>query len=72
MEFGHLHPYVFEQMRKTQISPKSTKTQKKSKIVRMTSYSHFGLSKKSAAQKYWVLIFRTKEGDFAGIPVKNQ
>ena len=57
---------------KNQNSPKSTKTEKNTKIVRMTSYLQVGLSKKSAAQKYRVSIFRTNEGDFSGTPVKNQ
>ena len=73
MKFGYLHLYVFEQMRKKpKYHPNRQKRKKTSKIVRMTSYSHCELSKKSAAQKYWVLIFRTNEGDFGGIPVKNQ
>ena len=59
-------------IQKTKFSPKSTKMQKNTKIVRMTSYSQVWLSKKSAAQKYQVLIFRTNEGDFSGTPVKNQ
>ena len=57
---------------KTEISPKMTKTQKNTKIVRMTSSSQYELSKKSASRKYEVLIFGTNEGDFSGTPVKNQ
>ena len=52
-------------------TPKSAKTQKNTKIVRMTSYSRYGMSKKLAVQKYKFLIFGTNEGDFEGIPVKN-
>ena len=58
--------------KKTEISPKSTKTQKNTKIVRMTSYLQSELSKKLASQKYRVLIFKMNEGDFSGTPQKNQ
>ena len=56
----------------TKISQKLTKTQKNTKIVRMTSYSQVSLPKELAAQKYRVSIFRTNEGDFSCTPVKNQ
>ena len=65
-------PAFLNQCEKNNFPPKSTEKQKNTKIVRMTSYSHGVLSKKSAAQKYWVSIFRTNEGDFGGTPVKNQ
>ena len=67
------HPNVWKPTTKNQnFPPKSTKTQKNTKIVKMTSYSQCELSKKLASQKYKVLIFGTNEGDFSGTPVKNQ
>ena len=68
----YLTRHSWKPPQKNKISQKSTKTQKNTKIVRMTSYSQVSLSKKLAAQKYQVLIFRTNEGDFSGTPVKNQ
>ena len=56
---------------KTKILPKSTKTQKNTINVRMTSYSSHGMSKKLAPQKLRVSIFRTNEGDFSGTPQKT-
>ena len=58
--------------KKTGIWPKVTKIRKNTKFVWMTSYSQGRLSKKSASQKYQFSIFRTNEGDFGGIPLKNQ
>ena len=54
------------------IDCETMKTQKNTKIVRMTSYPQYELSKKSASKTYKVLIFETNEGDFSGTPVKNQ
>ena len=69
---GRTPSTVFEFCQKTEILPKMTKTQKNTKIVRMTSYSQYEVSKKSASRKYEVLIFGSNEGDFSGTPVKNQ
>ena len=53
----------------TQIDENVEKTRKSSEWRHIHRVE---LSKKSAAQKYQVLIFRTNEGDFGGTPVKNQ
>ena len=68
---GSLPPFL-NFCQKTEILQKMTKTPKNTKIVRMTSYSQYEVSKKSASQKYKVLIFGSDEGDFSGTPVKNQ
>ena len=69
---GGTPPPFFNFWQKTEILPKMTKTWKNTKIVRIKSYSQYEVSKKSASQKYEVLIFGTNEGDFSGTPVKNQ
>ena len=51
-------------LQKTEIWPRTPKTRKNTKFVGMTSYWWKYLTKKSAAQKYQVLISRTNEGDF--------
>jgi hypothetical protein len=58
--------------KKLNFTQKWPKTQKNTKIVRMTSYSQVKLAQNLAPQKYKFLIFRTIEGDFGGTLVKNQ
>ena len=67
------HPFAFlDFLRKNRnFTQKWPKTQKNTKIVRMTSYSQVKLAKNLAPQKYQFLIFRTNEGDFGGTPVKK-
>ena len=58
--------------KKPKFHQKWPERKKNTKIVRMTSYSQYGVSKKSPSQKYKILIFGTNEGDFGGILVKIQ
>ena len=68
-KFSHLEDW--QQFPKNENFTKIDQNAKNTKNVRITSYSPHGMSKKLAAQKYRVSIFRTNEGDFSGTPQKK-